>query len=285
MWAEHVAPRLALAPAVGTQLNVRRIGVTAAFAGVAVPILFGIYEVQGWQVPTPLAAPLVGLVWLMIVIAVGVIVAEVVQGIGRVREHLATSAAWISKEEPGLLDYEADGLRAVERFAKEMDGLSKDTERLNGTMGRSTAEFGKAEIQTNPKKKQRTADKTAKAIDRSAIYIERRAELLHAVTRDVIRNYRGAIEHSEFATDEDRAAAQGLRTVLDDVAASSETSAAQVRTYRQTVEGIHNQNLSRSVRIATGRLVVALDDIVKALDANRRGSRRLSDQLRKKLGG
>jgi predicted PurR-regulated permease PerM len=119
----------------------KRIGVAASFASVAIGLLLAAFQVQGWTMPRLLAIVLIVLLSVMVAIAVSAIVYEVVRTVRRFLKHRATTPSWVSTERPGLLDYEADGIRAGERFTKELTKLSRDTEGLGAKLERHTEAF------------------------------------------------------------------------------------------------------------------------------------------------
>src|SRR5207248_140526 len=112
-----------------------------------------------------------------------------------------------------LLDYEADAIRASERFTKELKKLNRDTTSLGGQLEkhgkRMTKSAGKS-----AQKKQRLANRSGRAIDRSAAFIEKRQELLEAIVKDIKRNTEGFIASRVLDTDEGLAEARELAAVL-----------------------------------------------------------------------
>ena len=104
-----------------------RIGLSASFASAAIAILLAVFQVQGWTMPKVLAVCLIVLLLAMVSTALAMIVYEVARTFKRYLEHRATSASWVPSEKPGLFDYEADGIRANNRFRRELEKLNKDT--------------------------------------------------------------------------------------------------------------------------------------------------------------
>ncbi|MEX0683748.1 MAG: hypothetical protein WD904_01980 [Dehalococcoidia bacterium] len=260
-----------------------RVGLPASFAGVAIGILFAVCEVQGWKMPAPIAVGFIVILLVMIAVALGIIGYELFREAQRYFERRATSASWVSSEEPGLLDYEADGLRAIHRFTREMDGLAKNTRKLGRSLTKHTERFEEPNLQRNARLKQKRANQAAKSIDRAAVYIEKRAELFQKLVKDISRNYAGLIANITIATEEDRASG----TVLaESLAANSETvttTIGQVTGYRDSVRSVQERNLSRTVRIAGKRLADALDSAAKILKSYKQKSRELHQQLTQKM--
>lgn len=159
----------------GVKIDFRsRIAVPLVFVSVSVPVFFGIYEVQGWMMPTPLAVFLAAIVLLIILGGVGIVLLEIVRALRKLWEHRSITASWVADEPPGRLDYEFEGPRAANRFNKELIGLNNDTEALGKKMARYTNDAPRMRARA-PKKKQRWANSAARDINRSALYIERRA--------------------------------------------------------------------------------------------------------------
>jgi hypothetical protein len=260
-----------------------RIGLPASFTGVAIAILVAIFEVQAWKIPTPIAIALIVILSAMIVTALGMIVVELVKEGLRIREHHATSASWVSSEEPGLLDYEADGLRASNRLTKELAGVGKDTQKLGRNLARHTKLMQDPGLRFKAILKQKRGNQAAKSIDRSAIYIEKRAALLEALVKDVFRNYTGMVTTAPMETPEDRTSAETFLATLRSLRDTVTTTIDQTAGYRDTVRNIERQNLGRSVRISSRRLGDALDSTVKIMRGYKEKSRQVHDQLARRL--
>jgi hypothetical protein len=88
---------------------------------------------------------------------------EAWQAARRYLEHRATSASWVVASEPGLLDYEADGLRAQGRFTRELKKLNNDTELLGKRLRKHTRRMARLEGKSG-RKRQRAANRSAKSI-------------------------------------------------------------------------------------------------------------------------
>lgn len=261
----------------------RRFGLPASFTGAAIGIVAGVYEVQGWKMPGPLAVALITALLIMIVVAISVMGYEAIKEVLLFLERRATSAAWVSQEEPGLLDYEADFLRASDRFKREMVGLANDTGKLGRDLGKHTKRLEEPKVRRLPFVKQNRANQAAKSIDRSAIYIEKRAELLNALVKDVSRNLAGWIATAAIATPEDKTAAEELMESLGNNVNTATATIEKTTGYRDTVRSMEKQNPARTVRIASKRLADGLDSTVKILRRFKEKSRELHDQLSRRI--
>jgi hypothetical protein len=260
----------------------KRIGVAASLASVAIGLLLAAFQVQGWTMPRLLAVILIVLLIVMIAIALSVIVYEVVGAVRGFLEHRATSSSWVSSERPGLLDYEADGIRASERFTKELIRLNRDTETLGKKLQRHTKAFERSKGKS-AKTRQRRANRSAKDIDRSAVFIEKRSDLLQALVKDIVRNAEGLIAASNFETEADLSAAKEFRETLNQTHQVTTETLGSVVEYRESVTGIERDNLSRTVRIASGRLAGSLDGVVKMMRKHNSGSLKLVHSLDRKI--
>jgi hypothetical protein len=261
----------------------KNIGVGASLASVAIGLLLAAFQVQGWTMPKLLAIVLIVLLVVMIAVALSVIVYEVVRAVRGFLEHRATTPSWVSSERPGLLDYEADGIRASERFTKELKKLTRDTAKLGAKLRRHTKVFERSKGKSS-KARQRRANRSAKDIDRSAVFIEKRLSLLQVLVKDIARNAEGLIGSSELETDADLDAAKDFRDTLNEVHQSTAETLGSVGGYRESVKEIEQQNLSRTVRIASGRLASSLEGVEKMLRKHDSGSRKLVHALDRKIG-
>jgi hypothetical protein len=244
--------------------STKRVGFSAALASGATGILFAIFQVQGWKVPKPLALALIALMLLIIAGAVLFILFDVALNISAFFEHRATSVPWVPSEPPGLLDYEADGLRATDRLNREFEKLAKDT----GTVGKKMERASKKAARVQSKSghaKQRYANRTARGIDRSAVYIEKRLAMLKKLVKEVERNNQGLIAVVPLETEEGYQSGIAFRNSLEGTRTASLESMSSVAQYRESVETFEAQNLSRSLRIASDRLGKALGGVVATL--------------------
>jgi hypothetical protein len=263
-----------------------RLALPAAFAAFIIPVIFAIFEVQEWKVPVPLAVALLVILFVMLIIALGMVFYEVVKAGLQILEHRATSASWVSTEAPGLLDYEADGLRANKRFTSELDRLTKDVERLGKRLKSHTAfmeTINKSGRKVSPQLKQKRGNQAAKDIDRSAIYTEKRIALFRALVGDIARNFQGLVTAIEFETDEDRAAGQNLVQILARSQEATQGALVGVTSYRDSVKGVEQKNLSRTIRIASKRLAGGIEELQRIFRQHGTNSERLRRSLEAKL--
>ncbi len=258
----------------------------ASVVAIASGLILAFFALQEWDMPTPLAIFIVVVLFLMLFIALGVVCCEIILGIRKYFEERATSPSWVSKDEPGLLDYEADGLRATERFTKEILKLATNTEKFTNKLNRYTTEFNNL---NKPGKiikgidKQKKADKVAIDIDRNAIYIKKRAKLFDALVNDIDRNYTGIIMKTVIHTEEDKMVVQNFLGVLVSCEQSTSGAITGVKQYRDSVRSIEKQNLSRTIRIASARLGDGLDNILKTFRNSLQNSSRMREKLDKKM--
>lgn len=258
----------------------------ASFGAVLSGLILAFFEVQGWNMPIPLAIAVFTILFLMLVVAVGAIIYEIVRSIRKYLEERATSSSWVSKEEPGLLDFEADGTRATERFAKEITKLTINTGKLTEKLTKYTSEFtdwnksGKVIAGT---KKQKKANNVAKDIDRNAVYIEKRVKLFDALENDITRNYSGVVVNTVMNTEEDKAMVQNFLDTLVSYEQSASGAINSVKKYRDSVRNIERQNVSRTIRIASARLGGGLDSLLRTFQNSSKNSSLLRIKLDKGL--
>jgi hypothetical protein len=260
----------------------RVFGVSASLASVGIGLVLAAFQVQGWKMPKPLAVILIVLLLVLVAGAFSAMIYEVIRAVRRFLDHRATTASWVSSEKPGLLDYEADGIRAGERFTKELNKLSGDTAKLGTKLERQAKSLERS-AGRSAKTRQRRANRSAKAIDRSAVFIEKRLELLQALVKDIVRNADGLIASMELKTEADLDAAREFREVLDETGQTTAETLGSTAGYRETVRDLEQQNAARSVRSACGRLVNSLDGVVKMMRAHESGSRKLVQSLDSKI--
>jgi hypothetical protein len=258
----------------------------AGFVAVVSGLILAFFGVQGWDMPTPLAIFIMVVLFLMLFIGLGAVCYAVILGIRKYFEERATSASWVSREEPGLLDYEADGKRAIERFAKEISKLTTNTQKLTTKLRRYTTEFNKLNKPGEIIKgieKQKKANKVAKDIDCNAVYIEKRAKLFDALENDITRNYNGIMVNIVINTEEDKAMVQNFLNTLLSYEQSASGAINSVKKYRDSVRNIERQNFSRTIRIASARLGGGLDSLLRTFQNSSKNSSLIRVKLDKRL--
>jgi len=267
--------------------NLRRLSIAAGIATAAIPLLFAIYEVQGWTMPTPLAIILTASLYLIIVGALVVICWEVVMVARNYWQKRTVTAAWLSDEEPGLLDYEPDYARASKRFLKEINKLSRDTAKLGEKLSKHRKDTLESVKRGNPQEKQKRGNQAGTSINKSAVFFEMRAKLLDALVKEIGRNAKGQIAHVniQISEQEDIEAAQFLRSVLDKTVNSATGAIASLSGYIDSVNYLAelNPSPSRSIRVASQRLRDALDHVLKILQEFQSYSRQLTVMLEKRV--
>src|SRR5215204_1001387 len=260
----------------------RRIVVCASLASASIALLLAAFQVQEWTMPKLLAVILIVLLIVMLLVAVLVIVYEVVRAVRRYLKHRETSASWVSSEKPGLLDYEADGTAASERFTEQLEKLSRATQQLGEKLDGHTEAFERSKGK-GAKARQKRANRSAKDIDKSAVVIEERLELLQALVKDIVRNADGLIASIDLDTEEDIDGAKAFREVLEQTHQATAETLESIRGYRETVKEQERMNLSRTIRIADGRLARALEGVEKMLRKHHSGSVQLVRSLDRKI--
>jgi hypothetical protein len=254
----------------------------ATFAGVAIGLFLAAFQVQGWTMPRLIGIVLISLLGLMAAAAISVIVFEIVKACRRFLEHRATTAAWFSAERPGLLDYEADGTEASNRFTRALEHLGRDTAKLGTKLEKHTKRFERL-TSASGKRKQRAANRSARDIDRSAAFIEKRLDLLKKIVKEIDRNYSGLISALVIESEDDLEAATTLRDILADSKEASAESLVSISKYRASTRALEEQNVSRTVRIACHRLAEALGGVEATFRSYEKSVSRLLRDFDKKL--
>jgi hypothetical protein len=254
----------------------------ATLASAAIGLFLALFQVQGWTVPKPLALTLIVLLLGVIAGAVSMAIIELGRVARRYLEHRATSPSWVASDPPGLLDYEADGVRAQKRFTRELNKLNDDTVRLGKRLERHGRRMTRLQGKS-ARTKQRAANRSAKRINRSAAYIEKRLALLKALIKDIERTYHGLITAGEIKTDGDFEAVLELRNTLNSGSTTTAETLVSVQEYRVAVQEIEAMNLARTVRVASGRLATALRGIEATFKTHEKASAGLVRDLDRKL--
>ena len=226
----------------------KRIGVSAVLGSIAAGIVLAIYEVQGWNMPAPLAVAFIVLIVLLVVVAVGVILYDVGKAVRRLWQQRSVSATWVSAEEPGLLDFEADFAQGTNRLISELNKLSKDTERLGRLLPKHQKRIQNAHVLSSPYKKQKRANRAAKDIGRSAVFISRRRELLDVLVNEVHRNGKGILSAASLDQKEYVEAGRSLQKALEENVDVTKTTIASLSAYRDAAKGLVDRNISRTMR-------------------------------------
>jgi hypothetical protein len=259
-----------------------RIGWRTTLAIGGIGVLLAAYQVQGWKMPKPLAISLIVLLIVMIALLVSTIVFETVLAFGRFLEHRATSPSWVASTEPGVLDFEPDGIRANKRLMRELRKLSRDTQRLGTKTNKHASRMNKS-VGKSGRTKQRRANRAARDIDRGASFIEKRLSLLEAIAQDISRNTDGLIATLVVETQEDIDALEAFRQVLEESYQTTEGAAQATDGYSRSVRDLEQQNPARTLRIACRRLGSALEGVVKTLRRVENGMRKATQALDRKI--
>lgn len=233
--------------------------------------------------PAPLAVTLIVLMLLFVLVAIGVILYELKKAVRQIWLKRNVSAAWISAEEPGLLDYEANLLRGFERFTSELNKFTKDTQRLSKQLPKHQERIQKAAASSSARKKQKRADQAAKDIGRSAVFISRRKELLDLLVNEIKRNAKGLISAMSFDQEADVEAGRALQKTLGESVDTVTTAIDSLSKYRDAAKGIVDLNMSRTIRIESKRLMEALELMLKMLRRYNANSQELRSMLNKKI--
>lgn len=145
----------------------------------------------------------------------------------------------------------------MNRFTRELNKMSDDTQSLGSKLEKHTRRHVRLQGKSG-KVRQRGANRSAKSINKSAVYIEKRVALLKALVKDMERNYRGVIATADIESEDGIQQALDLQRILNENREVTVETLASVVGYRVSVEEGEAMNLSRSLRIAQGRLAKGL---------------------------
>jgi hypothetical protein len=106
---------------------------------------------------------------------------------------------------------------------------------------------------------------------------------LEVLVKDIVRNAEGLIGSLGIETDADLDAAKEFRETLNQVHQVTTETLGSVGGYQESVKELERLNLSRTVRIASGRLAASLDGVEKMLRKHVSGSLKLVRALDSKI--
>jgi hypothetical protein len=245
----------------------KRFAVLASFTSVSIGLFLAAFQVQGSHMPHDVALALDSFLGLMIVAAVVAMGWEAFKFVRGYLEHRATSASYVSSEEPGLLDYEADGMRANKRFTRELNKLARQTATLNRRLERHTKRAARL-VGKSAKRRQRHANRSARSVSRNAVFVAKRLDLFEALVKDIAttRNTHGlAVSVLNPETREEIDATKTFQATLKGTHEITQGTIKSTEEYRRSVQDIEDQNLSRTMRIASNALGSALDGVIGTL--------------------
>ena len=233
--------------------------------------------------PALLAVVLMVLMLLLVVVAVGVILYEVGKAARRFWQQRSVSATWVSAEEPGLLDFEADFEKGVDRFTIEMKKLGNDTQRLATQLNKHQKQILKLAKSSSPNKKQKRANRAAKDIGRSAVFISRRRELLDVLVKEIYRNGKGILSAASLDLKDNTEDGSSLQKTLDWLVDVTKVTIASLSKYKDATKGVRDRNLSRTIRVESDRLMQALDLMLGTLKQYNTDTQELRSILTKRM--
>ena len=261
----------------------KRIGISAGLGSFAVGIVLAIFEVQRWTMPAPLAVILIVVMLLLATATFGWILYEVGKAAWRIWRQRTVSATWVSAEEPGLLDFEADLEQGTRRLISELNKLTNDTQKLGKQLPKHQERIQHAAESSDPRKKQKRANQAAKDIGRSAVFISRRRALLDLLVNEIYRNGQGILSTGSLDQKEHVEAGRSLQKTLDDNVDVTKTTVASLSAYRDAAQGLMDRNISRTIRIESNRLMEALAHMLKTLRRYNTNSQQLKNTLTKRM--
>jgi hypothetical protein len=239
-----------------------RIGLWATLCAGAIGVVAALLQVQGWTMPRRLAQAFIGVLVAIFVFAILMMVFEAIRLAFAYYDFRTTTPSWVATAEPGLLDYEGDGMRTAGRYVKVLNRMARRTAWLNLRMNLYTKVTLHLGPHMSARWRQRLGNRMARAINKHAAYIDKRVGLLKRLVDDLDRNYRGIISNQSFDTDEELAEAQVFRAALEGNRKISGEAADSTSGWQKAVHDGVEMNLSRSLRVASQRLESALGGMI-----------------------
>ena len=181
---------------------------------------------------------------------------------------------------PGLLDYPVDVLRAQNRFTKELKKLNRDVKSFGRKLKWQRRWMDL--LSFSPRLRRWVGNWSARSIGRSASYVEKRLALFKALVKDIQRNTQGFIESADAGAIE-LDILKKFRDVIDAAVTTTAETLAAVTGYRVTIEETEALNLSRTIRIACGRLAQAMRGIETVFRAHQKAQAGLLRDAERKL--
>jgi len=239
-------------------INASRIAGIATAIALVVSLILALYPVQGWSMSGILAVFLRVLLFGAVVILIGALILEFVKAFLQLKESVKTSADWLSKEAPGLLDCKVDGKKALDRLNRELEQLKHYVNRLRKRLAtyserlKDTQALGEY---SNPKVEQRKANKIGRELDRNATYLEKRTELFKDLLNEIFRDYE-ILSYSVNATD-----TTNLILAFDSFGKAGDALMSFMGGYKESAKLLEKGNLTRTIRVASERLVRCTDNM------------------------
>ena len=263
-------------------------GSTAQMAGysaagaVVLGLVLGLFEVQGWKMPTPVAAFILVFLFLFFAIIVAMLVIEVIKVVERFKEQRAISAQ-VSNNAPGILDCKVDGERATARLLAELNRWQVDIGVLSTEMKVFSSDLQDASERDNPEKQLRKANKVGKQINSSAEHVEKRIILFETLTREIIRDYELMISTLNMAVERDKISAKNLKSGFEGFDKAGTTIIEGILLGKEGAELSKQSNLTRIIREASKKLENSLGKLNSCFIQFQKDCHRLHTDLTLKL--
>ncbi len=260
--------------------------VAAPSGAVVAGIILALFEVQGWNMPTPLAVLLLIILFGLLALFISAVCLSGIKTIVQLAEHNATSAVWISREVPGVLDCEVDGPRATNRLLKECIKINSSFQKYGKELMAQSKLLEELEIpnkKIKAKGKLKIANRIGIAIDHNAVYIEKRIKLFEILTNEITRNYRVMIETFNMTNERDRFSAIQLKSAFTKFDKAAGEILNAITHNKNAAELITKSNINRMVRLTSIRFKKALDDLSCGFIKFQNESQTLCKELETKL--
>jgi hypothetical protein len=262
-----------------TSIKVAGIG---AFGAVVIGLIFALYSAQGWIIPIFLAILLLIVLYGLLLLSLGLLLLAGVNAIKQFAERRATSALWVTSEEPGLLDCSVDGKRAYNRLYKELIRLKTDINRFEKRTKDYNAQINHSisgKIIKKEVTKLKKANRVGKQINNNAIYIEKRTALFITLIKEIIRNYEVMIATLNPAQEDDLIKIKNLKKAFELFEQAGGGVISALKYYQSAADSMEKSNMTKNIRQSSKRLITALNNMISCFDDLQRESHRLYTQL------
>ena len=267
-----------------TSIKVAGIG---AFGAVVVGLILALYSAQGWTIPLFLAILLSIVLYGLLLLSLGLLLLAGINTVKQFAERRATSALWVTSEEPGLLDCSVDGIRAYNRLYKELIRLRIDINRFGKRTKDYTTQINHSKSGKIIKKevtKFQKANRVGKQINNNAVYIEKRTELYNTITKEIVRNYEVMIGTLNPAQNDDLIKIKNLKKAFELFERFGVDVIDALKHYQLAADSMEKSNITRNIRQSSKRLITALTNMITCFEYFQRDCHRLYTQLELKSG-
>jgi hypothetical protein len=252
--------------------QVRPVGVAGVVLTVALTVLSAWRDEWPADKQPPLLSQVLGWLpwWAWLIIALAFALVLLFEGAYREIWRVQTLAGTAPEEEPlstaaiekGVLDFIPDAMEAMVDFTKHLTRVAKSTREIGAKLRRHTKRI--QQVAADPIRTRERAANAANDMNKHAAILEANAPVMRSCARMFGESY-----IAYFQVVDDAAIAAGRTKIIDfrrQIAAlmkvTRDSREQGVQSYRDSVRGLRQKNLSQALNQASDRLRTALDEIV-----------------------